>query len=83
MSVPTRIQLSEERRNDLIVGLQKLYHNDFDEELSAFHAEAILGYFVRSLGPAIYNQAIADARAFMAEKLEDLDVEFFEPDAED
>jgi len=50
-----------------------MYAQEFDEELSAFRAEHILTFFVRSLGPSVYNQAIQDARKFMAERLEDLD----------
>ena len=41
----------------------------------------VLRYFIKALGPQIYNQAIADARAFVTGKLEDLDAEFFEPEA--
>lgn len=35
---------------------------------------------VEELGPPVYNQAIQDARAFMAEKLGDLDAEYYEPE---
>jgi uncharacterized protein (DUF2164 family) len=78
---PTRFKLSEERRASVLSGLKKLYHNEFDEELSDFQAEEILAYFIKALGPPVYNQAIGDARAFMTGKLEDLDVEFYEPES--
>ena len=74
----TRIKLSDERKQRLLEGLVKLYYNEFDEDLSEFQAERVLDYFVRALGPQVYNQAITDARTFMAGKLEDLDVEFRE-----
>ena len=79
---PMRIRLSEERRGDLLDSFGKFYRGEFDEELSDYRAQKILTFFVRSLGPPIYNQAISDARAFMFEKLEDLDAEFYEPDIE-
>jgi uncharacterized protein (DUF2164 family) len=50
---------------------------DFDQELSPFQAERLLEFFMRTLGPPLYNQAIADARASMQEKLDDLDSEFY------
>lgn len=78
---PTRIKLSDGRREALLVGLKKLYYTEFDEDLSDFQAEQILSYFIKTLGPPVYNQAIADARAFVAGKLEDLDAELFEPEA--
>ena len=76
-----RINLSEDRRNDLLRSITALYHNEFDEEVSRFRAEQILDFFLKALGPVAYNQAIQDARAFISEKLEDLDAEFFIDDS--
>jgi uncharacterized protein (DUF2164 family) len=33
---------------------------------------------VSELGPAVYNQAIRDAQGFLQQRIEDLDVEYFE-----
>ena len=77
---PLRIKLSADRRATLIKLLKGFYKENFDEELSEHRAERLLDFFIKQLGPPIYNQAIADARAFMYEKLEDLDVEFYEPE---
>ena len=73
-----RIRLSGERREIILGSLTSLYLDEFDQELSSYHADRLLEFFVKALGPAVYNQAIQDARGFMAEKLEDLDVEFYE-----
>ena len=78
---PTRIKLSANRREALLAGLKRLHSTEFDEDLSDFQAERILSYFTKALGPSVYNQAIADARAFLAGKLDDLDAEFFEPES--
>jgi uncharacterized protein (DUF2164 family) len=75
-----RIQLTDERREAILEGLQALYLDEFDEGLSAFRANHLLRYFVGMLGPVVYNQAIQDARAFLAERLEDLDATFYEHD---
>ena len=77
---PLRIKLSADRRAALIKLLREFYTESFDEELSEYRAERLLDFCIKQLGPPIYNQAIADARAFMFEKLEDLDVEFYEPE---
>lgn len=78
-NAPMRIRLTDERRAAILSGLQELYFDRFDEDLSEFRAEQVLNYFVRSLGPAVYNQAIQDARAFLQERLADLDATFYEP----
>jgi len=75
---PMRIRLSDERRTDLLRALGEFYTGEFDESLSEFRADQLLDFFIRVLGPPVYNQAIQDARKFMQEKLEDLDAEFYE-----
>jgi len=77
---PTRIALTDERRDALKHELKALFVERFDEELSDFRGDELVDFFLRRLGPAVYNQAIADARGFMLERLDDLDAEFFEPD---
>ena len=77
---PMRIRLSEERGAAILAQLKDLYSAEFDEELSAYRADRVLNFFVRALGPSVYNQAIQDARKFMLEKIEDLDEEFREKD---
>jgi len=67
------ITLSEEKKNTALLGLQHLFRDSFDEDLSQFQAEILLEFFVSDLGPTVYNQAIRDARDFMLLKLEDLD----------
>lgn len=76
------VRLSEERKADILRRLTGMYAREFDEDLSSFRAEKILAFFVRSLGPSVYNQAIQDARKFMAERLEDLDATFYEKEEE-
>ncbi len=41
-------------------------------------AEQILDFMIKHLGAPVYNQAVQDARAFMHQKLEDLDGECYE-----
>ena len=76
-----RIRLTEKRRDDILRELVEMYTEEFDETLSSFRAEQVLSFFIQTLGPSVYNQAIQDARMFMAEKLEDLDVTFYEAEA--
>ena len=72
------VRLTDERRAEILRLLREYYREEFDEELSDFRAGNLLEFFVATLGPPVYNQAIQDARAFMAERLEDLDATFHE-----
>ncbi len=75
-----RIKLSDERRSVALESLRSFYRSEFDENLSSFRAERILEFVLNALGPPLYNQAVADARAYMLAKLEDIDGELYEPE---
>ena len=74
---PMRIRLSDERRADLIRALKEHFADHFDEVLSDFRAEGLLDFFVRELGPPVYNQGVRDASSYMQEKLSDIEGEVY------
>ncbi len=78
--LPMRIKLTDERRALALVSIRRFFAEQYDEELSDFRAETLLDFFVRLLGPPVYNQAIRDALGFMQDKMTDLEGEFFEPE---
>jgi len=75
-----RIRLEDERRADLVARIQRHLREHFDEDLGELKAGLLLDFFVKELGPPVYNQAIKDAHDFLAEKLVDLEGEFYEPE---
>jgi uncharacterized protein (DUF2164 family) len=75
-----RIKLSEERREDLSTAVRQLFQDEFERDLSDFQAQRLIDFFMRQLGPPVYNQAIQDARAYVLTKLEDIDGEIYEPE---
>ena len=77
---PMRIRLSGERRERLTESMRRFFAETLDREVSEFQAEQILDFFVKELGPPVYNQAIRDAHAFVSDKLTDLEGEFYEPE---
>lgn len=75
----SRIELSPDRRADLLKALKDYFVTEFDEPLSDFRAEELLDFFVRQLGPPVYNQGVRDAVAYVQEKLGDIDGDVYEP----
>ncbi len=73
------VELSEERRSELVLRFQGFFLEQFEEELSEFRAERLLDFVLEALGPQVYNQAVQDARGFMQRKLEDLEGEVWMP----
>ena len=73
-----RIRLSDERRKQLLVSLKNYFAAEFDDPLSDFRAEALLDFFVKELGPPIYNQGVRDAASYVQDKLSDIEGEIYE-----
>lgn len=71
------IKLDPARRARVAAHLQKLFSTEFDETLSNFRADEIIDLMLRTMGPAVYNQAVQDVRAHLQGKLDDLDGEIF------
>ena len=80
---PMRIRLSPERRAALLRAIKEYAATEFDEPLSDFRAESLLDFFVRELGPPVYNQGVRDAAAFVQGKLGDIDGEIYETESEE
>ena len=76
------IRLSPERRANLLQSIKAHFASEFDERLSDFRAEALLDFFVRRLGPPVYNQGVRDAAGFMQDKLSDIEGEIYERDGD-
>ena len=77
---PMRIELSEERRADLVGAVQSYFRDRHGEEIGELKASLLVDFFVARLGPPVYNQAIRDAHGFLQDKLVDLEGEFYEPE---
>lgn len=75
-----RIQLSDDRKAQLVSAVQSYFRDNLDLELGELGAGLLIEFFVRELGAPVYNQAIRDAHDFLEEKLVDLAGEFYEPE---
>jgi uncharacterized protein (DUF2164 family) len=73
-----RIRLSAERRAALLTSLTKYFAAEFDDPVSEFKANGLVDFFVRELGPPVYNQGVKDATGFIQSKLEDIEGEIYE-----
>jgi len=74
------IELKKETENQLVASLQRYFTENLEEEIGDLKAGLLLDFCLREIGPCIYNQAIADAQAFMQERIVDLDVSLYEPE---
>lgn len=67
------ISISERSRGQAIASIRRWFSENTDEEIGDLKAAICLDYILAEIGPTIYNQAMADARAFMEERAADLE----------
>ena len=68
-----KIELSREARQAMADRLRSLLRQELDIEVGALQAESLLDGVAQALGAVFYNRALADARAVVAAKAEDID----------
>jgi uncharacterized protein (DUF2164 family) len=74
------ITLLPETEKRLHVSIKRFFAEKLDDEIGDLKARLVLDYCLHEIGPTIYNQAIADAQAWMQGKVADLDGSRFEPE---
>lgn len=66
------ITLQDATRKQAVAALQQYFTDNMDEPIGDLKAGLLLDFILSELGPTVYNQAIADARAFFEERASDL-----------
>jgi len=67
------VTISDEARKHAVASIRRYFEEEMEQEIGDLKAALLLGYFLKELGPTVYNQAIADAQAFFEERAADLD----------
>ncbi|NIM49267.1 MAG: DUF2164 family protein [Gemmatimonadales bacterium] len=74
------IKLSDEAKKQLISSIRRYFVENLEQEIGDLKADLLLDYFLKELGPTVYNKAISDAQAYFQEKTADLDGSCYEPE---
>ncbi len=71
------IEISKQVRTEAIASMQRYFSENMPVPIGDLAAGLLLNFFVEEVGPAIYNQAIADAQTRMQQRVSDLNGELF------
>ena len=66
------IAFSKEDRALLSAKLQAYVSEELDHEIGGLEAGFLLDWIARELGPAFYDQGVADAKTLMDKRLEEM-----------
>jgi uncharacterized protein (DUF2164 family) len=73
----TTIELPKQARSQAIASIHRYFTEEMPEPIGELPAGLLLNFFLEEIGPAVYNQAIADAQARMATRVSDLTGELY------
>ena len=71
------IELGKKEREQAVASIKRYFQEELPEPIGDLPAGLLLNFFLEDIGPAIYNQAIADAQTRMASRVADLNGELF------
>jgi len=74
------IEISSEARKDAISSIKRYFEENMSEPIGDLPAGLLLTFFVHEIGPIIYNRAVADVQARLAQRVSDLESELFVPE---
>lgn len=72
------IELTSDATKAAIGSIQRYFSENMDEAIGGLEAGSLLSFFLKEIGPVVYNKAVADAQARLQERVAELDVEVYE-----
>lgn len=67
------ITLPPDTTKRAIASIKQFSADHLDEEFGDLKAQLLLDFFLKELGPSVYNRAIADAQKYFQERTLDLE----------
>lgn len=60
--------------------LQQYFLEEWDTEVGDLKADLLLDFLLEEIGPVVYNAAIADAQAYLRDRVADLEGALYAPE---
>jgi len=72
------ITFPPEAKKQLLGSIKRYVAENLDQDIGDLKAGMLLDYFLKEIGPTVYNQAIADAQGYFQARVGDLEGVCFE-----
>lgn len=66
------LKLPDDARKLAIASIRRLFKDELDLDVGDLKASLVLDFVLAELGPTVYNMGVADAKAFVADRVDDL-----------
>jgi uncharacterized protein (DUF2164 family) len=75
---PMTIEINDHNRQGLIASIQRYFQENMDEPIGNLAAGALLTFFMKELGPLVYNKAVVDVQGRLQARIAEIDLEVYE-----
>jgi len=72
------ITLAPDIKKQALASIKQYVARNLDQDIGDLQAGLLLDYFLKELGPSVYNQAVQDAQRYFQERVSDLEGVCFE-----
>ena len=74
------VTLNDHAQKQALASITRFTADELEVELSGVQAMQLLKFLLAEIGPTIYNNGVADAQAFLRDRLTDLEATCYEPE---
>ena len=71
-------EINDHNRQGLIASIQRYFQENMDEPIGNLAAGALLTFFMKELGPLVYNKAVVDVQNRLQARIAEIDLEVYE-----
>lgn len=74
------VTLNDDAQKQALASIARFCADELELELSGVQSMQLLKFLLAEIGPTIYNTGVADAEAFLRDRLADLEATCYEPE---
>ena len=74
------VTLQDDTRDKAVASIRRYFSEQLDQEIGELQAGLLLEFFLKEIGPSVYNAAIGDAQTYFRDRVADLEGGCFAPE---
>ena len=67
------ITLADDTSEKVVASIRRYFTEQLDQEIGELQARLVLEFFLKEIGPSVYNAAIGDAQTYFRDRVADLE----------
>jgi len=74
------VALHDDVRDKSVASIKRYFSEQLDQDIGDLQAGLVLEFFLKEIGPSVYNAAIGDAQTYFRDRVADLEGVCFVPE---